>query len=369
MYLELKKQNYNEKKELVDLVKNLISYQSTADKPDEINNCLKLIEDKFGYFFYVKRYKFKGRPMLVLSTSTSKNLDIIISGHVDVVPAKESAFLSKEINGKIYGRGAIDMKSAIVACLFAVQKYIKEKGRAKLAIVITSDEELDGLSTKWLLEKKKYQAKLAILPDGGDETKLILKQKGFWQIRIMIKGKSVHASTPWNGSNPFEKGFNLYKKLLSKFPLPTNDGQWKTSISLTKIEGGKAINQIPDLAIFYFDIRYTDEIVKRKIAKELISFLGKEAIIEIISHNGVFVADKNNPFIIKLKKAIQKELRKKVCFISECGTSDAVFFSEQGIPAILFRPQGHGAHRDGEWVDIKSLIHFKSVIFNFLKEI
>jgi len=364
-----KKQNSDGIGDLLGFVKKLIGYHSTADCPKEVAQCLEIIEQKFGDVLHVKKYQFGKRPILILSTSKSKNLDIILAGHIDVVPAKEKDFSPIEKNGKLFGRGTVDMKSAVVACLFAVREYLRDGGKAKVAVIVTSDEELDGLSTKWLAEKKGYRAKLAIFPDGGDESELVLKQKGFWQIKVNIKGKSAHASMPWEGRNPLEKGFQLYTKLLSIFPVPTNKGQWKTSIALTKVGGGKTLNQIPDSAEFYFDIRYTDETVRKKITKAITDFLGGESTVETISQNGALFVDQKNPLILKLGMTIEKELQKKVVFMNECGTSDAIFFAEQGTPAILFRPRGGGMHQDGEWVDIQSLNKFQAIILKFLREI
>lgn len=365
-----KKQKSGSRDGLLMFVKKLIRCQSTMDRPEEIDQCFKLIEQEFEDVFYAKKYQFRKRPILVLSTSKSKKLDIILAGHIDVVPAKEKDFTPMEKDGKLYGRGVIDMKSAVATCLFAVREYLQAGGKSKtkIAVIVTSDEELDGLSTKWLAEKKGYRAKLAILPDGGDENELVLKQKGFWQVKVKVKGKSAHASMPWEGNNPFEKGFILYKKLQKIFPLPSDKSQWKTSIILTKVEGGKMLNQIPDLAEFYFDIRYTDEAVREKISKEIINFLGRGASVETIAQNGALIVDQKNLLILKLKTVIEKELNKKVSFMNECGTSDAIFFAEQGTPAILFRPRGGGMHQDGEWVDIQSLIKFKSIILKFLRE-
>ncbi|MFA6973826.1 MAG: M20/M25/M40 family metallo-hydrolase [Parcubacteria group bacterium] len=365
----LKKQNSCGSGDLLGFVKKLIRYQSTVENPREIALCLEVLEKEFGKVFYVKKYQFMKRPILVLSTSRSKDLDVILAGHVDVVPAKDADFIPKEERGKLYGRGTLDMKSAVVACLFAVREYLRDGGNAKVAVIVTSDEELDGLSTKWLAEKKGYRAKLAILPDGGDESELVLKQKGFWQIKVNIKGKSAHASMPWEGNNPLEKGFRLYAKLLSIFPVPTNKGQWKTSIALTKVEGGKTLNQIPDSATFYFDIRYTDESVREKIIGTVNNFLGEGSTVETISQNGALLVDQKNPLILQLKGVIEKELQKKVSFKNECGTSDAIFFAEQGTPAILFRPRGDGMHQDGEWIDIESLGQFQSIVLNFLKSL
>jgi acetylornithine deacetylase/succinyl-diaminopimelate desuccinylase-like protein len=225
------------------------------------------------------------------------------------------------------------------------------------------------LSSEYLAKNLGYRAKLAILPDGGDENELVSRQKGFWQIEAEIFGKNAHASQPWAGENPIEIGYQLYARLLSLFPQPEDQFQWQTSIALTKISAGKALNQIPDKATLCFDIRYTDETIKQKLADEINSFLFERGLWKTIAENGIFNVDTKNEQVDKLKKAIEKVLQKKVEFTIECGTSDAIFFAEQGTPSILFRPKGEGMHQAVEWVDKKSLQNFQAIILEYLRSL
>jgi len=352
--------------QIIKFIGQLIKYQTTEDKPREKIKCLKAIEKKFARYFFIQKYSFQNRPIMVLSNTKSKKVDFILAGHIDVVPANTEKFKIKTKDNKLCARGIYDMKGPLAASLFAIQSYLKQNNDLKIAIFITSDEEIDGLSTKYLIEKIGYNAKFAILPDGGSETKIITHQKGFLQIKIIISGKSAHASQPWQAKNPIEKGMFLYKKLMAEFPNPKNEDDWKTSINLTKIKAGNAVNQIPDKVELCFDIRYIHEQDKKKIINQIKKILIKKYQIDVIAENGPLITKNNNPNIKKLKTIMEKINKKNVLLTRESGTSDAVFFAENGIPAVLFRPKGGGSHQDKEWADKKSLIQLYEILKNFI---
>lgn len=353
--------------EIIEFLEKIISYQTTKDNPKEIEKCFQAIERKFAKFFIIKKYNFKTRPIRVLKNTPKNKLDFILAGHIDVAPAEKNQFKLKIKGNKLWGRGVFDMKGPLIAAIFAISNYLKENNSLKIAIFITSDEEIDGLSTKYLIEKINYRARFAILPDGGkDLSEIIVYQKGFLQLHLKIFGKPAHASRPWEGENPIERAMLFYQKLLKKFPPPKNEKDWKTTVSLTKFNSGKALNQIPKDASLGFDIRYLKE--KTKVLKEIKCLLREKDKLEIIADNPPFMISSNNPYLKKLKSSIEKLTNKKVKLVKECGTSDAVFFAQNKIPAVLFRPKGGGAHQNEEWIEKDSLFLFYQVILNFLKE-
>ncbi len=348
--------NYN-------LLKKLISIQSTSDNPEEKLEILDLIKKHFSESLIIKEYKFENRTALVLGNTKSKNVDLIIASHADVVEADKLQFNLFEDGDKLLGRGVFDMKAVMLA---SIQTISKIDPKIRVAIFVTTDEEIDGLTTKYLLEKAKYKAKFAIIPDGGEETGISVEQKGFMQIHINFKGESAHASEPWNAKNPIDMGLIFSQKLKEKFSSPKNHKDWKTSIALTKIESGVSLNQIPKHADFYFDIRYIYGDNPKDIIEKIKKILPVGAKIKIVAQNKPFLVSKNNPHLDILTNSIKKISGKNVSFLRDCSTSDAVFFMENNIPAVLFRPTGGNPHNDGEWISKKSLEHFETILTDFI---
>jgi len=354
------------KKQILDLSKKLISIRSTEENIEKQKECLDLLEKKFKGVFKISKYNLKGHPALVFSTTNKKKVDIIFSGHIDVVKGSEELFKPKEQAGKLYGRGAYDMKAGLVACLYAATEYKKRGGKKEIAILITSDEEKSGYGTYALLKDKGYHADFAFIADGGGGNQIVNKQKGFIQFKVTLPGKSCHSSQVWKGENPIPKLLVLQNKLSEMFPGPTFKDQWKTSVVLTKVSTDNSLNQIPEYAEGYFDIRFTKNEDLKNIKKELNKFVGKKGEVEVVSENDLFFTNENELWLQVLKKVLQKKLRKKMIFKHENGTSDAVFFTEHGIPAVLWRPDGVGAHQNEEWVDMDSVYFLYESLIDLL---
>ena len=353
-------------KQIIDALKELTEFQSTSNKPKENLKCLQLIERLFSDDFFITKYSFQSRPMVVLSNTKDKKVDFILAGHIDVVPAEDNQFQMKIEKGKLFGRGVFDMKGPLLAGIFAISDFLKQNKNLKITIFITSDEEIDGLSVKYLLDSEGYKADFAIIPDGGKETGIVIEQKGFLQVKMKVYGKPAHASRPWEAENPIMKGLDFVNQLFKKFEQPKFEQDWKNSIALTRIESGKALNQIPQECDICLDIRYISEEYKERILEEIKNILKNEGEIEIIAENSAFKISEDNVFLKALKRAIEGKTKKGVELIRECATSDAVFFTENGIPAVLFRPKGGGEHAANEWVDEKSLFVFYEILLDFL---
>lgn len=351
----------------IKLLKKLVSTESTSNNTKKRLEVLELVKQSFKKNLITKKYNFGGRPSLVLSNTSSKNLDLIISTHADIVPANSKQFCLIERGDKLYGRGTYDMKATMLICLQVLEAFTKKNPEKKVAVFVTTDEELDGLSTKYLIEKAKYRAKFAIIPDGGGDCKLSIEQKGFMQIKINFKGKSSHASEPWKAKNSIDIGMEFYKELKKLFINPKNKSEWKDSVVLTKIISGNSINQIPANATFIFDIRFVFGKKTTDILNKIKKVLPKNTSMEVISQNGAHSIYKNNKFIKSLSASIKKINNKQARYVKDCSTSDAIFFTENKIPAVLLRPLGGNPHTENEWISKKSLEKFAIIINDFLE--
>jgi acetylornithine deacetylase/succinyl-diaminopimelate desuccinylase-like protein len=353
-------------KKILQLSKKIMRMPSVEHNLDTQEECIAILCDEFKDVFTAKHYMFKGHPAVVLSTTNRKNVDIILSGHIDVVDAPSSLFTPRVVKDRLYGRGAYDMKAALVSCMYAIAEYKRRGGNLDIAVMITSDEETSGYGTQQLLNKHGYRSKFTFIPDGGTETGIVLRQKGFAQFKVTFKGTTAHASEQWSGKNPIEQVQELCETVKKKYPGPTKKDQWQTSMVPTRLETTGSLNQIPLTASVYFDMRYVRVSDYTAALKLLQSKTDNKGGVDIVAENGMFYANENNPYVQTLFATLQKHSKKKVSFMYENGTSDAIFFTDHGIPAALFRPVGGGAHQDGEWVSIASLIDMSEVFLDFL---
>ena len=241
------------------------------------------------------------------------------------------------------------MKSqiAVIMSLFKNNKTNK-----KIALIITSDEEIGGNCCKQIL--KHYNSQLAVVPDAGKNFELVIEEKGLLQLELSISGTSYHASEPFKGDNAILKLMDIYYKLLKIYKMPKNEKEYLTTINLSKINGGNSNNMVADFATMTLDIRYTKKDTINSIITNIKS-ISKNINIKILDQGPVFTVNKNLPILKKFIKNTEKVLNKKLKITKCTATSDAIYFSGKNIPTILINPIGNYWHNPNEYVDINSL--------------
>ena len=343
--------------EIKDIALKLLSFRTIAENKEEFTKLFNYIKEICNKELNIKEYEFNGKKSLVVANTSSVSLDIIFCTHVDIVPIENYKIIEDEEN--IYGRGTIDMKGSVASCLYLMNHLHTNK---KIALFITSDEEIDGNCCVELL--KIYNSKFAIVPDGGSNFDLIVEEKGALQLKAVAKGISAHASQPFNGSNAIAKIINLYNKLLEKYPLPKDSSEYKTTINLSKIKGGTQINCVPDYAEAYFDIRHISTDSTESIIKYVAEF--EDIDYEILLDGKVFKTDLDNVLIKKYISACETVLNKKIKYSGCESTSDAIYFYEKGIPTIIMNPIGYYPHNPKEYVNKNSLIILYKIYAKFI---
>ena len=139
------------------------------------------------------------------------------------------------------------------------------------------------------------------------------------------------------------------------------------TVSLSKINGGKAINQVPDSAIMDIDIRFLPEQNPFDILEQ-IRGLEKDMEINIIRENQAVNTDRNNFLLKELDKCVKLEVPDSKLTVQH-GSADTRFFQAAGIPSVEFGPVGGGHHGPNEYVEIASLRQYKNILMNFIRAI
>jgi len=347
-------------KELIALTGKLISFETVTDNKKEIEKCFNFIKKQLKNFF-IKEYIFNGKKSIAISLAKKKKkFNIILIGHLDVVPAEKKDFKPRTKSGKIYGRGSADMKAG-VAISILILKNLRPKN---VLLLLTSDEEIGGHNgTNYLA--KKYKGDFVLSPEAG-KGGITTKEKGVIWLKIKAKGKANHASTPWLGSNAIEKLISTYQEIKKMFPeIKAKDSfekKWQKTINLGMIKGGSsAFNKIPDEAEAGIDIRYSEKSNPDKIIK-IIKRVAKKnnCSVQIIEKEPMLLTKENR--YLKLLKKISGIKEK-----SEFGSSDVRYFSNKGISAVDFSVTGGNWHAEDEYVNIKSMLKIYKVIEKFIQ--
>jgi putative selenium metabolism hydrolase len=233
----------------------------------------KTVEAKMLQLGFDKVYIDKlGNVMGVIGNGPKK---VLFDSHMDTVAVDDAddwthgPFSGDIVDGNLFGRGSVDMKSAVAATVYAGYA-VKELGLAEGKTVYVSasvmEEDYDGQPIVDICEEIKPDFAIICEPSGLD---LALGHKGRALLQIDVAGLSAHGSAPEKGVNPIYKAKELIARIEEKGEQFMAAGQEAGSLALTKIEAkGVSINAIPAKCSLYLD--------RRLVVGEDLDFITKE---------------------------------------------------------------------------------------------
>jgi len=352
--------------DILALLKTLIRFKTTRDKPDELTRCADFIEDCLtGAGIDYRRFDHSGIPS-ILALPEPSFTPIVLMSHIDVVAGSDDVFVPKISGKRLYGRGAIDDKYAVALSLVLLQKHVaqlkqesKQQSDLSFGILITGDEEIGGQNgARRVLGE--FRTDFCIALDGGRIGKIVTKEKGLLTLRLVGKGKAAHGSRPWLGVNAADRLIEDYLKVKSLLG-PNRPEEWYRTMNLGFINAGRAFNQVPDRAEATLDIRYTEHDDPDELLRTIRNTIESEVIVD--AREPLFFGGES-PYLDRLL-SISPESR--IGF--EHGASDARFLSDHGIPGIVWGAEGdRSAHAGDEHININSLAELAELLDRFLTE-
>lgn len=354
-------------KNIIAVAKDLIKFRSVSTEVKELNLCAKYIQDFFnGTDLSVKYFEHKGSPSIIVTKNT-KTPKILLVGHFDVVQGEDEQFSPRIDGDRLYGRGALDMKTANSVLMHIMQTAATNDW--DVGLMLTGDEEIGGFNgVKYLLDKEGYSCQLAIIPDGGFAVDVIVsKAKGLLHIAFHAVGKSAHASRPWEGDNPIDKLLTVLNKLETMFvPLSKHPSDhWVNTINISRFESGCSYNYIPSEASVYVDIRFVEGETADGWLKKIKKCLPKDVTMRV-DVAGEPIDMSHSPLLKDYAGVVQNVLGKEAKYKVDFGTSDARHFAQHGIPVVINQPTGVGHHTKDEWVSVSSVGKFYEILASYL---
>lgn len=356
-------------KTILAVTEDLMRFHTTADRPVEIARAVQYVKDYFAGVpeITIREYESAGKPSLVISFDDSLAPDIMLVGHLDVVPAADELFVPRVEAGRLYGRGSCDMKSEIAVMLELMRDCAPT--RPSVALMIGCDEESGGMNgVGYLVNTIGYRTRVALVPDGGESLeKVVLKSKGVLHITVSAAGHAAHGSRPWLGENAIEKLFGVYKEIHALFPATEDPERWYSTCVLGKFSGGIVVNQVPDSASCDIDIRFAEDIAPEALLARVRDCVGDAARVDLLCSGKYADTSFQNPYVQAYSAAVRDLLHTELTEEISHGATDGRFFSELGIPVITSRPLSDGQHTPNEWVSIESLEPFKKLYADAIK--
>jgi succinyl-diaminopimelate desuccinylase len=317
----------------------------------------------------VRDYDHNGLPVLVAETGPrdAEAPCVVFHGHLDVVPGRPEQFEPRIEGDRLIGRGAFDMKGGLAAMMCAL-KDVENQNQVRVRLICVPDEEseeLDERSTDTAVQRG-LGGDFAITGEPTD-MHIGVEAKGVLVMRIVVHGRAAHSSTPWLGDNAVLKAIDVFRAIESlPFSRESSEMFDRPSINLGRIEGGNALNMVPDRCEMAVDVRYLPGQDPGEILSQVRAIPGIDVKRTFI-HPPVTVS-RTNPFVLALREAVSRSLPdRETLSVGRDGASDAASFIEAGIPAVEFGPAGSGHHGPEEWVSLSSLARYRAALADFVR--
>ena len=349
---------------ILELSKKLIEIPSTADNHKLLHKILKTAISELPGFDYTE-FESNQTPSALFGNRGRdlKKYKIILNAHLDVVPGEKSQFIPTEKDGKLFGRGAYDMKAA-AAVMILLFKEIARQVDYPLALQITTDEEIGGENGTGYQVDQGIRADFAITGE-GTKFRIINEAKTRMILKLIAIGKASHSAYPWLGENAILKMANSIRRLYEFYPLPSSE--WDgTTLNIVDIKtNDQSLSKTPAYCEALFNVRVIPA-EKDTLLEKLRNIIADEVTLEVVQDSPVHLTDPGNLYIKKLKRIAKKITGSETELGRANGSSDACFFTSVKCDAIEFGPTGGSHHADNEWVDIQSLIDYYTILKTFL---
>jgi len=361
---------------MIDLFKKLVSFKTSAGNSKEIKKGFEYISSLFDkQKFENKLLEKNGKYSLSISFKGKDSLrpKILLNGHFDVVPAENKEDYKIRVEDKIaYGRGAADMKGMIVVLIEVMRELGKMDNPPNVALLLNGDEEMGGENgAGYVVGELGMKPEFLLCADGThEEQEIIIKHKGGVWLELVAQGKDAHAAYLWKGENAIEKLLKAIGKI-KEFVGPMEAEAWKSTLNISKIEtSNTTFNKVPQDAKAVLDIRFTEELAKTSDELiEKIAALVPEITVTALSKHPLLFIDENNIFLKEFKSIADRISGVQVPLRFGHGATDAAYFSEAGVPSVIFGGRGGNFHANGEWVDLESLERQKKILIEFLADV
>jgi acetylornithine deacetylase len=362
----------------VELLSHLISFDSVSR-----NSNLPIADFICNYFdapgFRVHRIPSKdGLKTNVLVQAGPEESGpgrdgLVLSGHMDVVPADEAEWVSDPFtltlrDGRYHGRGAADMKGFLALAMNRLASVTPAQLRHPLALLFTYDEEVGTMGARRFAESSIERAPLPRRTVIGEPTtlKVARMHKGHIKLRFTFRGKASHSGYPHLGHNAIEPAGRAIVALsdlraqlererpaLGRFfePVPF------VTLNVAQVAGGVAVNIIPERCVLDVGLRLLPgmdkEPVIRRIRERVESMVGAEPF-------EFAMVNESPPMLVEDSAEVYRGCCAEVGQTSEhtiAYTTDGGWLQQAGLECVIFGPGSiEVAHRPNEYIGEGELI-------------
>lgn len=303
---------------------------------------------------------------------------LVFEAHQDTVPVEGmiiDPFGARIENGKLYGRGACDIKGGMAAMLAAFARLVagRPARSARVVMACTVDEEFTFLGVQRLVQDKLGDGPVSAVVAEPTCLDVVNAHKGVCRWHLTTAGRACHSSRP-------ELGVNAVYRMGRLIPLVERYAEelrasashpvlGPPTLSLGTIQGGSSVNVVPDSCRIDLDRRLIPGEVPAHAPKQLDAYLRKHAPdVELVTSDLYLNCPSLSPdtsaeLVARLGRAIDRVAGKHQVRAVPYGT-DASTLALAGVPSVVFGPGDiDQAHTCDEWIDLTQLEQASEVLY------
>ena len=312
---------------------------------------------------------------------------VCLAGHTDVVPTgplsewHSDPFVPTVREGRLYGRGAADMKSSLAAFVVATEMFLEEHPRhsGSIAFLLTSDEEgpsVDG--TARIVERMKSRGDKIDYCIVGEPTSVselgdMIKngRRGSLSGRLTVRGVQAHIAYPQLGKNPIHVLAPALAELTAMQWDRGNAHFQPTSWQCSNIHAGTgAGNVIPGSLTLEFNFRFSTESTEASLKARLEAVLKKHGVdfgLEWLPGGGKPFVTESGRLVEVVSQAIRGHTGRTPELSTTGGTSDARFIAEICPEVVEFGPVNASIHKLNEHIELAALEKLPRIYLDILR--
>ncbi|MBF2442523.1 ArgE/DapE family deacylase [Listeria innocua] len=377
-----------ERERKIQILKDIVNIDSTNGHEEQVANYLQKLFAEYGIESEKVQYDVD-RASLVSEIGSNDGKVLAFSGHMDVVDAgdvskwKFPPFEATEHEGKIYGRGATDMKSGLAAMVIAMIELHEEKQKlnGKIKLLATVGEEVGELGAEQLTQKGYADDLDGLIIGEPSGHRIVYAHKGSINYTVKSTGKNAHSSMPEFGVNAIDNLLLFYNEV-EKFVKSidaTNEILGDFIHNVTVIDGGNQVNSIPEKAQLQGNIRSIPEMDNETVKQVLVKIINKLNKQENVNLELIFdydkqpvFSDKNSDLVNVAKRVASDIVKEEIPLLGISGTTDAAEFTKakKTFPVIIFGPGNETPHQVNENVSVENYLEmvdvYKRIAIEFL---
>jgi acetylornithine deacetylase len=323
-----------------------------------------------------------GRPsVVVVARGSGGGRSLMLNGHLDTVgvAGMTDPYEARVEDGKLYGRGAFDMKGGLAACLWAAAQAKTRGLRGDVIVTCVADEEVASLGMQAVLTHLHADAAIVTEPTSLD---VCTAHKGFVWLEVTVHGRAAHGSRPTLGRDAIAKagavltGIGALDQRLRAGAGHPLLGTGSVHVSL--IRGGQEMSSYPESCTIGIERRTVPGETLEGVVAEVQAILdaamlhpalpdradqgetgqddfGFRAEQRVMLVRDSFEVPQDAEIVRLVQREAERETGQPRRLYGDTPWMDAAFLGAAGIPTVVFGAGGGGAHALEEWADLQSV--------------